>query len=144
MSLSAVHVSLMTKSSMSCKNTCSHFYGLFNKTAEQSMKTASFSALSLSLSCCLSAIILQVLASCFAFVCVHIFCAPLSISGGLFRNMVACRRGRRASVDRYGCLGWVNGGYDCQLHHGMCLKLTITAHLRDLSGERHSVWDYLV
>lgn len=124
MSFSAVHVSVMTKSSVSflslrlrCKTTCSHFYGLINKTAEQSMKTASFSALSLPL-----ALVVCLLLCCqrqLPFVCVHIiFCVRLLISGHLFRNTLAGRRGRGVCCLQVSPLGgWEDGVDDCQLPH---------------------------
>lgn len=99
------HVICLSPAGLS-KNTCSRFHGFINKTVQQSMKTAFFSAQShwLSLSCCVAAIILRALALCFAFVCVcTIFCVLLQISSGLFRNVFAGRRGRRAFVCQCGC-----------------------------------------
>lgn len=63
-----------------------------------------------------------------------IFCAVLSISGHLFRNMVAGRRGRRASVCRYGCSG-------AGRMEEMTVSLITTC---GLTGVRHCIWDYLV
>lgn len=139
------HVFCLSPAGLS-KNTCSRFHGFINKTVQQSMKTSFFSAQShwLSLSCCVAAIILRALALCFAFVCVcTIFCVLLQISGGLFRNVFAGRRGGggllSASVAvRAGRMEEMTVSFIT-----IC-ALTIVAPLCGLTGERRRVWDYLV